>query len=283
MNFSRAAEELFIAQSAISRHISQLETELDVRLFKRRGKTIQLTSEGKDYYYYFTEITVKYNELRQKHQFHKAGDKTLLKYSSFPSWYISDVLLQNAEELKSKHDHIEPSMTFTKADNLLADLQNGVIDMLFHIASVFSNTPGFRTEKIIEIPNVIVFSEKHPLAQKNELTPMDFRNEVFIYVVDKTTTTPSMKKSLNSFNDCYGFFPRVKEVPDVDSLYFMVESIQGVALMDSWCRMKLNSKIRSLKTDFNETIVLAWSENNTNPVIPTFVEETREFFRTRDE
>lgn len=44
---TNAAEELHVAQSAISRQIHQLEEELGVPLFVRKGRNLQLTSVGK--------------------------------------------------------------------------------------------------------------------------------------------------------------------------------------------------------------------------------------------
>lgn len=46
LNFTRAAEELFITQPAVTRHVKELERLLDTRLFKREGRGIALTPEG---------------------------------------------------------------------------------------------------------------------------------------------------------------------------------------------------------------------------------------------
>ncbi len=280
MNFSRASEELFIAQSAISRHIIQLESELEVQLFKRRGKIIQLTSEGKDYYYFFSEVAGKYDEIRQKHQFQRPGGKTLLKYSAFPVWYISDLLFENAALIKRKHPELEPAIKFCKVDNLLSDLQHGVIDILFHIDEVFANAPGIFTEKIVDIPSVILYSERHPLALKEKLSPSDFKNETFLYIINETLTEPCMNKIIGELYDHYGFFPRVQDVPDVDTLSFMLESAQGVALTDYWSRIRLNSRMKTFRMDFKESIVIAWSAANHNPMLDIFVSETKDFFET---
>ena len=45
-SFSRASEQLFITQPAVSKRISALEQALGVRLFDRIGKKIQLTEAG---------------------------------------------------------------------------------------------------------------------------------------------------------------------------------------------------------------------------------------------
>lgn len=47
-SFTLAAVELSLTQSAISRHIRNLESDLQIQLFKRVGRDISLTSEGKE-------------------------------------------------------------------------------------------------------------------------------------------------------------------------------------------------------------------------------------------
>ncbi|TYC60983.1 LysR family transcriptional regulator [Rhodobacterales bacterium] len=46
-NFSKAAEELGLTQTAISRQIGQLEGELGLKLFERRNRSVFLTEEGR--------------------------------------------------------------------------------------------------------------------------------------------------------------------------------------------------------------------------------------------
>src|SRR5690625_684955 len=48
-NFTKAADELFLTQSAVSRHIKSLESLLQVSLFQRVGRRIILTPEGELY------------------------------------------------------------------------------------------------------------------------------------------------------------------------------------------------------------------------------------------
>lgn len=46
-SFSRAADELGMTQTAVSKQIAQLEQELGIRLFDRRNRAVFLTSEGR--------------------------------------------------------------------------------------------------------------------------------------------------------------------------------------------------------------------------------------------
>jgi LysR family transcriptional regulator, glycine cleavage system transcriptional activator len=47
LSFTRAAEELFLTQSAVSRQIKALEDHLGVALFERRPRTLELTDQGR--------------------------------------------------------------------------------------------------------------------------------------------------------------------------------------------------------------------------------------------
>jgi DNA-binding transcriptional LysR family regulator len=46
LSYTRAAEVLYLSQPAVSMQIKQLESELDMPLFERMGKTLYLTNAG---------------------------------------------------------------------------------------------------------------------------------------------------------------------------------------------------------------------------------------------
>lgn len=57
LNFTRAAEALYISQPALSHQIIELERELKVQLFYRGHRSITLTDKGKDLLRYAEQIT----------------------------------------------------------------------------------------------------------------------------------------------------------------------------------------------------------------------------------
>ncbi len=63
MSFSKAAEELFISQPAISKHIKELESKLNINLFERKGNRIYLTKAGKLAYSSLKKIEQEYQDL----------------------------------------------------------------------------------------------------------------------------------------------------------------------------------------------------------------------------
>jgi DNA-binding transcriptional LysR family regulator len=62
LNFTRAAEELFITQPAVTKHIQEIEVFYKCKLFERNGTKIKLTTAGLSLLKY-TEILLKSIEI----------------------------------------------------------------------------------------------------------------------------------------------------------------------------------------------------------------------------
>jgi len=60
-SYTRAATELSLTQSAISRQIQSLEAQLGIALFRRQGRNVQLTAQGQQY---FVEISAALGRIR---------------------------------------------------------------------------------------------------------------------------------------------------------------------------------------------------------------------------
>ncbi len=54
--FTRAAEELFVTQAAVSHQIKSLEDFLGLKLLRRRNRSLLLTEEGQSYFLDIKEI-----------------------------------------------------------------------------------------------------------------------------------------------------------------------------------------------------------------------------------
>ena len=65
LNFTKAAEELFLSTPTVTHHIKALEEELHTRLFFRNSKVVQLTEAGTVFYNDAKEIMIKWIWLRK--------------------------------------------------------------------------------------------------------------------------------------------------------------------------------------------------------------------------
>lgn len=63
LSFTKASQELFISQPAISKHIQELESDFETRLFERRGNSIALTASGELLIKHAEELMEQYQHL----------------------------------------------------------------------------------------------------------------------------------------------------------------------------------------------------------------------------
>ena len=63
LNYSRAAEELYLSQPAVSMQIKQLETSIGLPLFEQMGKKVFLTEAGRELFHYARSIAQQLAEM----------------------------------------------------------------------------------------------------------------------------------------------------------------------------------------------------------------------------
>ena len=66
LSFTKAADELFVTQAAVSHQIKALEDFLSMKLFLRRNRTLLLTAEGQAYFLELKDIFKRYKEPEKK-------------------------------------------------------------------------------------------------------------------------------------------------------------------------------------------------------------------------
>ena len=96
-SFSKAAKELFLTQPTVSAHISSLEKELNVRLFIRNTKEVNLSDDGRELYKYAKQMIDLQKKIEERFSAKKEAGKHCISIaaSSIPAQYLlPKVLLQ---------------------------------------------------------------------------------------------------------------------------------------------------------------------------------------------
>lgn len=101
-SMNKAAGSLFITQSSLSKSMNQLEKELDVELFKRSNKRIQLTAAGQKLYEYARTVTAQVHLIRNL----KNDQASLpsLRVSAYPAPSNARLLAEYARGLDFSQD-----------------------------------------------------------------------------------------------------------------------------------------------------------------------------------
>ena len=128
-HFGRAADALFLSQSAVSARIRQLEESVGVALLTRDRNNIQLTPAGQRLLIYAETILNTWNRARQEIAIEEES-RIPLSVSAIPSLW--DVVLQDWVHWMRRH---LPDMALQaeadSADTLQRKLREGMIDLAF--------------------------------------------------------------------------------------------------------------------------------------------------------
>lgn len=121
LSFTRAAEELFVTQSAVSKQVIALEAALGVPLFERRPRALLLTPAGERLQ---RAVELAFAELRSVATELRGGDEptiTLATTQAFASFW----LIPRLEDFRRRHPGIDIRIS---ADTRVVDLERGRFD-----------------------------------------------------------------------------------------------------------------------------------------------------------
>ena len=170
---SAAATQLHISQSALSRSIQRLETDLGQSLFDREGKRIQLNDAGKLTLGYAREI------MREVAHLHDALDDFALRQRALrvgtvapaPLWRLTALTIERFPQI------VLTSQTCTESDLVRKVLDNS-IDLGISITPC--GLPHVRCHNFMSERLSVSLPQQHPLAQRSSLSAHELDGETFL-------------------------------------------------------------------------------------------------------
>lgn len=128
MNFTRAAEEMHIAQPPLSRQISNLEDELGVRLIDRDARPMRLTSSGEFFQERAQEIVSRIDRLKgDTIAFGRGGRQTLR--IGFETSVLYGHLPAVIKHLRALNPHLDIDLRALSTAAQFAGIRDGTIDV----------------------------------------------------------------------------------------------------------------------------------------------------------
>lgn len=173
LSFTRAAEELFVTQAAVSHQIKSLEDFLGLKLFRRRNRSLLLTEEGQSYFLDIKEIFSQLTEATRKLQARSA--KGALTVSLPPSFAIQ-WLVPRLSSFNSAYPGIDVRIqAVDRQEDKLAD------DVDVAIFYGRGNWPGLRVEKLYAEYLLPVCSPLLLTGEKPLKTPEDLAKHTLLH------------------------------------------------------------------------------------------------------
>ncbi len=162
-----AAEELHVAQSALSRQIQKLEQELGVPLFQRHARGVELTSAGEIYLRHARSSLRQDERVRSELDALQGLRRGMINLQSIES-LVPAVLPQVILGFSARHPGITFSVTIDRSDRIVAAVREGRTDigLTFYPTIEHELTSVFKMRE----PLVALVSPRHPLAKKARIS-----------------------------------------------------------------------------------------------------------------
>ena len=157
-NISKAANELFISQPAISKSISKLEEGLGIKLFDRTSKGVLLTDEGKILYEHISNAFVSIKNAED--EIKRINDLGIgeLKIGVSTS-LCKHILLDYLKEFIIENPHVKVIIDCHSTKNTMHLINEGKIDLGLICETDIPN--NFKYQKLTDIHDIFIASESY--------------------------------------------------------------------------------------------------------------------------
>ncbi|KIO77017.1 transcriptional regulator [Pedobacter lusitanus] len=271
LHYRKAAEKLFISQSALSQQIKQLEQYLGHSLFDRTNKRVVLNEAGKLFYKDTVQVIQKMQIAVNNVQLLQKGNTGQLAIS-FVASAMQSVLPVLLKQFNSDCPNIEFHLEeLTNKEQLFA-LEKGDIDLGF----MRSNQVGqdMMIKSVYKETFTLVLPADYPLSVSNFKHVGELKDEYFILFPNDQSQL-YYQQIVNLCAD-QGFTPKLSHRSiHAPTIFKLVENGMGLSIIPTSLATSENRGVKfiELKNIPQQTELYAvWKKSNDNPALPYLLE-----------
>ena len=227
-NFSIAAKNLYLTQPTVSSHITQLEKELNTRLFRRTTKRVTPTEAGETLYTYAKELLERrenildlFIEKYGKYEYVNFGSSTI------PTKYIMPSFMTSFKKL---HPNVKFEQHFGDTFKIINDIE----EKKYNIGFVGAKNDNKHIDFIPFYVDYLVFvTPNTPEYQKLIRSKKPIQNLLKCPIILRNNTSGTRKKG-DDFLSGLGYTDDqlniVSRINDQDEIYKEVSKGRGISL-----------------------------------------------------
>lgn len=225
-HMTEAANNLHVAQSAVSRQIVKLEEELGVSLFIREGRTVRLTPIGHIFVEHMEQVMNGLNGAVQVIKEYTDPEKGTI-HIGYPSSLGTYILPEAIAAFKMEYPHVKFQLRQYTYYNLKTAVTKGTINMAL-LGPVPMNEKKLNgnilfTEKIVALLPV-----NHSLAKESQVKLSQLAKESLVLFPKGYV----LREMIEGFCNNVGFHPDVSfEGEDIDTIKGLVSAGLGISLI----------------------------------------------------
>lgn len=275
LSFSRAAEELYLTQPAVSMQIKQLEDNVGLPLFEQMGKKIYLTDAGRELYYYSRGISQQLADMELALDELKGLERGKLDISvvSTANYFAPHLLAKFCQ----RYSGVTVSLHVSNRETVLKQLADNLTDL-----AIMGRPPthlDIATQSFMDNPLVVVAPPSHPLCAARQIPVKRLEQETFLVREPGSGTRSAMERFFAAHHININ---RGMETDTNEAIKQAVQAGMGLAIM-SLHTVELELETKRLKVldvqDF--PIMRHWHVvNRKNKRLSTAAQAFREFLLT---
>jgi len=231
-HITRAAERLRMQQPPLSRQIKAIEEEMDVQLFRRKARGVELTDAGRAF---LDDARAMLAHL--DHAFDTARRTARGEQGRISVGYtlFHPVVPRVIREFRQAFPLVSLTLEESSPYDLIERMQNDKIDVAF--ITLIADQEGVAIEPLLEEPRVVALPSGHPLARTENggdtaLSLKSLAGETFTFLGRPHSPLPMAANAVVAACQAAGFSPRVGQiVPNNRSRLNLVAANLGIALI----------------------------------------------------
>lgn len=224
LNYSRAAEELYLSQPAVSMQIKQIEGHIGLPLFEQMGKKIFLTEAGRELFHYARTISQQLVEMEAIFDEMKGLGRGKLTLSVVNTAnYFTPKLLAKFCKL---HPNINVILQVANRDAVLTQLSDNLTDLA--IMGMPPEGLDLYAEPFLDNPLVVIADPSHPLAKLKQVKFAHLASETFLSREKGSGTRSAMERVFAK----HGVQPRISmEMETNEAIKQAVQAGMGLGIL----------------------------------------------------
>lgn len=189
LHFTRAAESLHIAQPALSAQIKKLERSLQLQLFVRNTRAVELTPEGERFVDSARLAVESYDAAMLQAATLRSGEHGHVNCGVSPRFRpeFRRQIVRNVEQVNPR---ITLDFISESSVRLVEGVSEGRLQAAFCLAP--TNTGNLRRVLIKNDPFLVALRRDHPLANSEVLVLSDLKNETWILPSERVYSSNSV-------------------------------------------------------------------------------------------
>lgn len=229
LNFTQAAKQLNLTQSAVSHQIKALETELGEPLFIRAKRGVKLSESGKLALEHAERILDEAEALREHVSGHKLPTVGSVRVAAATQALVY-LFAPFFESFMRSHPGIELSFrTTVSTEQTIEEILDGTADVGFASWPVYS--PALRVESLVDDELLLIVGQHHRLARKRAVAVREIERERLVLFERGS----SIRRATEQFFDKVGIRPALAlESNDTYFIKLMTEHGWGITLLPRW-------------------------------------------------